>query len=93
MRFDQKATAVESYKLCSSLNSFWTRYFWNPASVKISANEIIIVAVTSTPKASGVSKRASTIVVMGRISFAANSVIADHFVAVMTCLFRLIVFK
>lgn len=57
------------------------RYFWKPASVKISAKLITIVAVTRTPKDSGVNNLAKTMVVIGDISLTAISVTDDHFVA------------
>ena len=56
--------------------------------MKISANDMTIWAVTNTPKASGVSNRARTIVVIGATSFAAISVMLDHLVAFMTFLFN-----
>jgi hypothetical protein len=42
--------------------------------------------VATTPNASGVNNRAKTILVIGNISFAISSVIADHFVAFATAL-------
>ena len=47
-----------------------------------------ITAVVNTPKASGVNKRANTIVEIGEINLATISVIVDHLVAVITLEFK-----
>ena len=86
MKLLQKATFVDSSRSTLSVNSCWIRYFWKPASVNISAKVTIMVMVATTPNASGVNRRARTILVIGNMSFAINSVIADHFVAFATTL-------
>ena len=48
---------------------------------------MIIVTVATTPKTSGVSKRANTMVVIGAMSFDEISVNEDHIVALITFLF------
>ena len=87
-KFDQNATVVDSFISFSEENSLCTKYFWKPASVKISAKLMTITAVVNTPKASGVNRRAKTIVEIGEISFATISVIVDHLVAANTLEFK-----
>ena len=88
IKLDQNATVVDLCKSSVVLNLCWIKYFWKPASVNISAKLMTMTAVTNMPNASGVRSRANTIVEIGDISFAAISVILDHFVAVMTLLFK-----
>ena len=90
IKFVQKATLVLWTLSSSSLKSCWTRYFWKPASEKISANDISIVSVTTTPKASGASNRANIILLIGVTTLAVISVITLHFIAVFILVLKLL---
>ena len=80
-RLVQKATFVLLSRASSSSNSCCMIYFWNPASVKISAKLITIVIVATIPNASGTNNRARIILVIGEINLAIISVVDDHLAA------------